>query len=137
MTKEKFTQVLEEVLNLVRKESLKKPVKTFTVKTKKEIICLDCSDIYYFEKIGHKIKVHSRNRNIYYYDNFTNLVDEIDSDYFIRCHQGYIVNADMIRGFRDKTLFLDENIKVPVSRSYIDDMKKMLAERLFAGKEER
>ena len=137
LKKEKFTQALDEVSDFIRNKNMEKPVKTFTIKTNKKIISLDYSDIYYFEKIHHKIKIHLSNRDICYYDNFTNLVNELESDNFIRCHQGYIANVDMIRGFHSKTLFLHGNIKLPVSRSYIDDIKKILSERLFAGKEEK
>jgi DNA-binding LytR/AlgR family response regulator len=47
------------------------------------------------------------------------------------------VNTSRITGFRDKTLYLDEHSELPVSRTYTDAVKKILAERLFAGKDEQ
>jgi len=134
LTKEKFKQVLEEAMRLIKKESENKPLKTFTVQIKGEFIRLNYSDIYYFEKIGHKIRIHTENRDIYYYDNFYNLLEKIESSSFIQCHQGYIANVDKIIGFRDKTLFLDGTLKLPVSRSFVENIKEILAQRLFTGK---
>lgn len=135
LTKEKFYQAFEEAVRLILKDSRLKPAKALTVEAKGEIYCLDYNDICYFEKIGHQIKIHTQNRDIYYYDNLFNLLEQLDTHSFIRCHQGYIVNVDKIRGFRDKTLFLDENLQLPVSRSYIDKIKEILASRLFGGKD--
>lgn len=135
LTVEKFNHVLAEAVRFIKKDSESKPVKTFAVQTKGEIICLPYSDICYFEKIGHKIRVHTVTRDIYYYGNIIKLLAEIDTDTFIQCHQGYIVNVDKIRGFRDKTLFLDGNLQLPVSRSFTGKIKELLARRLFAGKE--
>ncbi|MEN6326442.1 MAG: LytTR family DNA-binding domain-containing protein [Syntrophomonas sp.] len=137
LTEEKFHYVLEEALRFIKKESANEPAKTFTVQTKGEIVCLNYSDILYFEKIGHRIKVHTVNRDIYYYGNLARLIEQIDANSFIQCHQGYIANVDKIRGFRDKTLFLNGNLQLPVSRSFAENVKEMLAGRLFAGKEEQ
>lgn len=134
LTIEKFKLVLQEAVKAVKIINENRPVKILTVQTKGEIICLDYNDIVYFEKAGHRIKVHMENRDIYYYDNFINLLKEIDADLFIQSHQGYIANVDRIRGFRDNTLFLDNNLKLPVSRSFIENIKKTLVKKLFTEK---
>lgn len=140
LTREKFNSVLEESIHHLEKaraeEEKTLTVKTLTFKTKKEVICLNFSDIVFFEKISHKIKIHTKERDFYYYDNFANLLHTIGAGSFIQCHQGYIANIAMIRGFCDRTLFLNDNIELPVSRSYSDGLKKILAERLFAGKDD-
>ena len=134
LTREKFEEVLEEALKYIDTAPVKSD-KTLTIKTKKQIICLDYSDIVFFEKTGHKIKIHTAERDFYYYDNFANLLATLGSNAFIQCHQGFIANISMITGFCDKTLFLGENIALPVSRSYIDTVKKMLTQRLFGGED--
>ena len=136
LTRDQFNEVLEEGIRHIENAAAKAK-KTLTVKTKKEVVCLDFGDIVYFEKTGHKIKIHTRERDFFYYDNFANLLDTLGTDSFIQCHQGYIANISMIRGFRDKTLFLEDSIALPVSRTFTDTVKKTLADRLFAGKEDR
>lgn len=135
LTREWFHQVLEEALDFMRSNQEKKTEKTYTVCIKGEVISLKYSEIYYFEKIGHRIKVHTKTRDIYYYKNLYSLLDIIEADAFIQCHQGYVANVDKIRGFRDKTLMLEGDISLPVSRSFVEKIKEMLAKRLFAGKE--
>lgn len=135
LSREKFDRALAEALAVIRKNA-GKPGRTLTVQVRGEIFCLDYSDIYYFEKVGHQVKIHTAGRDIYYYDNLYNLLPKIDAGVFIQCHQGYIVNAEKIRSFRDKILFLTGNIELPVSRSYAENIKETLARRLFAGKEE-
>ncbi len=135
LTREKFSEVLEQCLRQVE-NARDEAEKTLTVKIKKEVVCLNFRDIVIFrKKTSHKVKIHTTDRDYFYYDNFSNLLRTLGDGAFIRCHQGYIANISMIRGFCDKTLFLSDNIALPVSRSYIDSVKKILAERLFAGKE--
>jgi DNA-binding LytR/AlgR family response regulator len=121
LTAEKFAQVFQEAVALFKRNAMERPgKKSFTVHRKAEIISLDYDDIDYFEKMGHKIKVHTGEREIEFYGNFIKLLDEIDLDFFAQCHQGYIVNIDKIQGYRDQTLSLKGNLWIPVSRSYID-----------------
>jgi DNA-binding LytR/AlgR family response regulator len=135
LTIEKFHQVLAEALSFVKRNQGKKTAKTFTINTKGEMINLYYSEIYYFEKIGHRIKVHTKARDIFFYEKLYNLLTIIDADTFIQCHQGYVVNVDKIRGFRDKTLMLERDITLPVSRSFVEHIKEVLADKLFAGKD--
>ncbi len=134
LTRENFDIVLDEALSFIQSAPVKTE-KALTVKTKKEVVHLNFSDIVYFEKMGHKVKIHTKERDLYYYDNFTNLLGTIGTADFLQCHQGYIVNVGKIRAFREKTLFLDGDIALPVSRTYMDTVKKMLAQQLFDGED--
>lgn len=135
LTREKFDQALDEALSIIKKNHDEQPVKMFSIQVKGEIISLRYSDIYYFEKVGHRIKIHTEGRDIFFYETLYNLLGNIDHDSFIQCHQGYVVNTDKIRSYRDKNLFLDKKLQVPVSRPFIEAVKEKLASRLFAGKE--
>ena len=134
LTEAKFNQVYQEAAELLKKRNDEKSHKKYyTIRRKGEIITLDCIDIIYFEKTGHKIKLHTVNSNLDYYGNFVKLRDEIDPAFFIQCHQGYIVNVEKIRAFRDKTLFLEGNSTVPVGRTFSTYIKEIMAKRLFTG----
>lgn len=136
LTGETFNKVLEEGIRHIENAQAKAG-KTLTFKTKKEVVRLDLSEIAYFEKIDHKIKIHTRERDFYYYDNFANLLNTLGPAAFVQCHQGYIVNVSMIRGFRDRTLFLDGGIELPVSRSCTDTVNKALTDQLFTERDDR
>lgn len=136
ITQMTFERVLNEALLRIKQDNASKPDNVFSVQTKGEMIRLRYNEIRYFEKIGHKIVANTESRSFTYYDNFANLLHSLQDGDFVQCHQGYIVNADKIRSYRDKTLFLDGNIELPVSRSYAEKVKETLARRLFASKEE-
>ncbi|HBE80124.1 MAG TPA: DNA-binding response regulator [Firmicutes bacterium] len=134
LTEEKFARVFQEAVGVIQKIVFGKTAKkSFVVRRKDETICLDYDDIDYFEKAGHKIKVHTGNSALDYYGNFIKLLEEIDPGFFVQCHQGYIVNINKVRGYRDKTIFLEGNLPVPVSRSYTINVKERLAKKLFTG----
>ncbi len=136
VTKEKVSAVLTEAMAFIRRTGRTDTGKVFTVRRKGETVSLRMDDIACFEKTGHKIRVHAAGRIEEYYDNFVRLIDLIDKDNFIQCHQGYIVNVTKIRAFRDKTLFLEGGLEVPVSRTFSEKVREALSKRLFAGKDE-
>jgi len=133
VTVEQFRQVLSEALAYIQKEDAGKTDKKISVQNKGELLNLPYRDIWYFEKIGRQIKIHMLFREVYYYDNFSSLLAELDGDAFVQCHQGYIANVDKIRAFRDKTLYLDGNVQLPVSRTFAEQVKEVLKKHLFTG----
>jgi DNA-binding LytR/AlgR family response regulator len=135
LEKETFSKVLKEALKWIKKNRQNKPQKVFTVQKKGETVSVPYNDICYFEKTGHKVRIHTGQSCIDYYGNFTDLLAEIGRDSFVQCHQGYIANVLKIRAFRDKTLYLDGDLELPVSRTYAEATREMLAKRLFAGEE--
>jgi DNA-binding LytR/AlgR family response regulator len=136
VTVKQFRQVLSEALVYIQKENAGKAEKTFSVQNKGELLNLPYRDICYFEKVGHQIKIHALSREVYYYDNLGRLLAKLDGDAFVQCHQGYIANADKIRAFRDKTLFLDGSIQIPVSRTFSEQVKEVLKKKLFAERKQ-
>jgi len=134
VTEEAFRSVLEEAFAYIERLRARDPVKTWSVRSKGEIVSLRYDQIRYFEKIGHRIRVHADAADFYYYGKFITLLGEIDSQFFAQCHQGYVVNIDKIRAFRDKTLFLEGGAKLPVSRTFTEHVKEVLSARLFAGR---
>jgi DNA-binding LytR/AlgR family response regulator len=137
VTLEQFRLVLSEALAHIQKECAGKTDRKITIQNKGELLTLSYRDICYFEKVGHKIKIHALPRDVTYYDNFNSLLAEIGGDAFVQCHQGYIANVDKIRAFRDKTLYLDGSVQLPVSRTFSEQVRHMLENHLFAGKEPR
>ncbi|HMA60445.1 MAG TPA: LytTR family DNA-binding domain-containing protein [Halanaerobiales bacterium] len=130
ITAEKFSQVFREAISLLKKDYTDN--RYYTVKKKGEYISLNYEKIYYFEKVRHRVKLCTLEGDISFYGTFKKLLHEIDMDFFIRCHQGYIVNKNKIRAYRDQMLFLDEKQKkIPVSRSHIKEVKEMMENRLF------
>ena len=136
LTKEKFNPVLEEAFKTIQRNQAAKPEKCFNLQMKGELVSLNCSQIYYFEKSGHRIRIHTKTGDVYYYGNLSGLPGKFDDGSFLQCHQGYVVNTDKIRSFKEKTLFLEGGFQLPVSRSFAENVRETLVKKLFAGKEE-
>lgn len=132
LTMEKFHQVLGEALRFKLRSGGARPRKTFAVQKKGELVSLDYEDISYFEKSGHKVRVHNTGAVVEYYGNYSKLLEQTAGSTFLQCHQGYVVNIKKVRAYRDRTLFLDGNRQVPVSRSFAEGIKDALAKMLFA-----
>ncbi|HOO27884.1 MAG TPA: LytTR family DNA-binding domain-containing protein [Lachnospiraceae bacterium] len=135
VTKERFAEVLQEALAQHRKNAFEKKERTFSVRTKGETRILYYRDILYFEKISHKIKIHTGSQDIYFYDNLYHLLEKLAADTFVQCHQGYIVNVDKIRAFRSSILYLEGDVRLPVSRTFSRQIQKVLEKHLFSGEE--
>lgn len=131
ITRDQFFVVMDEALASIRRSLTPRPEISFGVKIKGETIRLLYRDIFYFEKIGHRIKIHTTTQDVYFYDKLSSLTDLLDPSCFFQCHAGYIVNADKIRVFRDRKLILDNGFELPVSRTYLDQVKDKLSAMLF------
>ncbi|MPM12214.1 Transcriptional regulatory protein NatR [bioreactor metagenome] len=135
VTKEKFYRVLDEAKKQIENSFAPKKEGAFSVKVRGEFVRLPYGDIFYFEKIGHRVKVYTASRELFFYDKLSNLTQQLDKATFLQCHTGYIVNVDKIRSFREKTLYLEGGHELPVSRSYAEEVRGKLAKMLFAERE--
>lgn len=136
LTKGKFENVWIEIFNLLKKNSDRRfKNKNYIVKKRDKTICLSYSDIYYFEKNAHKIKVYTSDRDITFYGSFKELLEEVDTDIFIKCHQGYIVNRYMIRAYKDNMITMASQEKIPVSRTNVSKIRQVIEDRLFSGED--
>ena len=134
VTTESFRQTLREALAYIRTRG-RAPEKHFSIQLRGELISLPYSRILFFEKVGHRIRVHTEDRDIFYYGNMQDLWALLDGDSFLQCHQGFVVNVQKIRSFRERTLFLDGNAQAPVSRTYADSVRDKLTRKLFEGRD--
>ena len=131
ITPKQINQLLDELCLYLKEQKKLTQAKTLVIKTRKETVSLDCQEILYFEKDAHRIWVRTEQRDLYYYDNFSNLLEEIDSSVFLRCHQGYIVNIHKVKSYCNNTLELSGGVQLPVSRTYGDMVREALANKLF------
>ncbi|GAA0774685.1 LytTR family DNA-binding domain-containing protein [Clostridium subterminale] len=130
---EKFKSLFYEVLNsLNARYYIEEKDKEFIIENKGIIERIKYTDIYYFEKCLRKINVICKNYNIEFYGSFKTLKDDIDMNYFMQCHQSFIVNNDKISGYKNQEIYIEElNEYIPVSKSCIRDTKDVLAKQLF------
>lgn len=130
-------KISELMINIIRRiaeiRAYQEIEKIFTIKRKNKVIQLPYNEIYYFEKILRRIKVISLEGEITFTGTFSSLLEEIDNNYFIRCHQGFIVNRHKISKYKNESIYLRDIDKIiPVSRSNKENIIRALEENLFS-----
>lgn len=92
-------------------------------------ILVPVKEILYIGKVGRKAHVHCVEKD--YYDSRTpaQLIPENLSGQFLRCHQGYWVNFNMIEELDREELVLRGGLRIPISRTFRDSVRKTFFER--------
>lgn len=130
-------KISELMLNIIQRideiKAYKETEKFFIVKTKDKVIQLPYNEIYYFEKILRKIKVHYLEGTVTYTGTISSLMEDIDNEHFIQCHQGFIVNRYKISKYKDNNIYLmDKDNLIPVSRTHKQSIIRILEANLFS-----
>jgi len=114
---------LEFVLKQFKFEAQKKnkidPVKCFRLRSQGEIISIPFLDIIFFESFGKQVALRTQGQEFLFYSNLGTIMAQLD-DSFVRCHKGYVINTNYIKGICLSKLqikVLDQSI-IPFSRTY-------------------
>ena len=85
-------------------------------------------DILFFEAQTKKVAVKTFGQEVSYYDSIESIAENLPP-YFARCHRSFIINANHIKSahFGENTIRLKDGSQIPISRSYKDDIRKILA----------
>ncbi len=82
---------------------------------KGNIVVIKFSDIKYIESEKRTAIIHEQDLDRKIYLKLSDL-EEVLPNYFVRCHQSYIVNFDMVREMKAKDLLLKTGEKIPISQ---------------------
>ena len=128
--------ILQEVTTELETIASNKTADFFVFKTEGSTRRIPLFDIQFFEASQRKIYVHTKGQEIAYYDSIENLAASLPA-YFIRCHRSYIVNIRKVIEMRGVEMFLmlSSGDKIPFSRSYKDNIKKVINIAATTGEE--
>ncbi len=82
--------------------------------------------VQYFESRGRKISAVTVDENFEFYQKMDVLCGVLPMSEFIRCHQSYVVNVQMIRSYSTNAITLKSGFDIPVSRKYLSDIKERI-----------
>lgn len=68
----------------------------FTVRNKDIMMRINYSDIYYFESQKRIVTVHTLNKDVEFYAKLSDVQSLLPENEFVRCHQSFIVNMNMV-----------------------------------------
>ena len=81
------------------------------------------SEIFYFENKAHKTVIYLRNRNIVFNEPLEKLRKELPQ-FFLNCHKSFCINMDYIRRIDKSGILLENEIKVPVSKTHYAETRE-------------
>lgn len=115
-------------LDNINKAMSQKETKYFIINNRNTFAKIPYSNILYFESQKRKLFVHTINEVYALYKK----IDEIENtapDYFIRCHQSYLINPYYTKGAISKNSFeLITGQRIPISRSRLAEAQKLYFE---------
>ncbi|OOM16686.1 LytR/AlgR family response regulator transcription factor [Clostridium saccharobutylicum] len=86
----------------------------------KKLYSIPYKNIYYFESDKRKMKIFTGRGEYYYYDTIANVEKTVRMDLFTRTHVSYLVNMDHIRSFDGKDVTLENGLRIPASKKYVE-----------------
>ena len=125
-------QEIDELVKRVNRELLENK-QELVFRKGQELIRVLIKDIIYIEAEKNYLMIRTGDDMIRIRETMTNALNELQCKGFIRCHKGYLVNADCIEKLRNSEVLLkagDESIALPVGRSYEKEVRKKILEIL-------
>lgn len=116
--KQKIAEVVRSAMEAVKNED----IRSLIIQTRDGIEKVRVDDIWYIESIKRNIIVHEVDRQI----SLIKKLDEVEKmlpDYFLRCHQSFLVNADKIKRMESREFVLLNDIRIPISRTRHSEIK--------------
>ena len=125
-------QEIDELVKRVNRELLENK-QELVFRKGQDLIRVLIRDIIYIEAEKNYLMIRTCDEMIRIRETMTNVLNELQGKGFIRCHKGYLVNADRIEKLISSEVLLrtgDESIALPVGRSYEKEVRKKILEML-------
>lgn len=104
---------LDKTLHRINKEHRTSKI---VLETTKQVIKLDYNQIYYCIMFSPYIDIHTNSEKITLRKKISDLEKILPNEYFVRCHRSYIVNVKHIKSITKNNVFLENGVKIPISR---------------------
>lgn len=94
--------------------------RSFTIKTLDGFQTIKIKDILYAENEARKIILHTKNGKLAYYEKMNHLEEQLGNGFF-RCHRGYLVALNKVKGYDRREIELINGEKILLSRQKYAD----------------
>ncbi|MCR5794153.1 MAG: LytTR family DNA-binding domain-containing protein [Solobacterium sp.] len=92
-------------------------------------VFVPADQILYISKVGRKAQIVCPGKEYYDSRKPAELISGNLNKRFIRCHQGYWVNVSRIKELDHDTFILENNVRIPISRTYKEEARKTFFDR--------
>jgi two-component system, LytTR family, response regulator LytT len=129
---EDIIQVFDTYSSLLKENQLKKDQAKhkLAIETQKGFIYLSPKEIFFIEKQGREVIIHTKTEKITATYTLNELLEKLEPFSFFRTHKSYLVNLEHIKELRawfsgsyNLIMHNKEQSEVPVSRNYVKDLR--------------
>lgn len=126
ISKESMHETLKEFVNSCLNPE-KNEDDVFVLEGKTGTVRIPYRSIYFVEARTKKVFIRLKNEEYSFFGTLDKM-DETLPDNFVRCHRGFLINRDRVKQFlaAENEVVLDDNTRIPVSRSYKNSMRSIL-----------
>ncbi len=117
---------LKKVMNRFIREKMQKDIPFLQVPIRGCPVRINLHQVWYFESQERKIVVHGTREPLSFYQKLDQLQEMLAESSFIRCHQSYLVNLEMIQSVQNSNLLLKNGKILPISRRYSQNVRTAL-----------
>ncbi len=128
VTKDRMTSVLPEALHAAEKELKRIDSCTLVLQQKDGVRVLRQADVLYLERSRRTTSVVTAGGTVLCPQPLDELMDQLDHERFVRCHNSFVVNLQYIRHFQRTKLEMETGACVPVSRSFQVQLRSRFAD---------
>lgn len=98
------------------------------VKENKTLHKVILQNILYIEALGDYVKIHLEDKSIVTNSTFTNMLEQLPSNQFVRTHKSFAINLKMLDSVSGNQIIIN-NTKIPIGQTYkVEFMKLLLKE---------
>lgn len=123
VSKERFQEAIRQSIAYMGKVKPK-----FVFQTNRDYFSVPCEDIMYMEKDKRIMQIHTRDREYQCYMTVGNAMKQLPEQHFMQLSSAAVVNLDYVTKIAGNTVWLDNDMALSGSRSYIGKMKKRFKE---------
>ncbi|MED1607065.1 LytTR family DNA-binding domain-containing protein [Cytobacillus kochii] len=128
---DKLIKIKKQITSNILTNNEKNKSRKLPVLVEEKIILISLDDIYFLEAFEGKSLIHTKENDYLVSDPLIMLEKKLDRQNYIRVHRSYIVNIDHMNEIvpwvnSTFNIVLANKKKVPVSRTYIKELKKHL-----------
>lgn len=99
--------------------------KYYLCKTSESLIRIPYEEILFIEMYSHNAIINTYSENYITRKTMTDILLELDSEIFMKCHKSYIVNIQHITSISQKCITLSNNTSIDASVKYATNINKM------------
>lgn len=126
-TYDRFLQAVQKALKEHNYLKAEEP-QYILVKADYSLIKIELDDILYIEGLDDYLKIHLLSRKpVVARLTMKGMLESLPEKQFARVHRSFIVHLGKIKSVRNKTIFIGDNVELPIGNSYVEQFFRRFA----------